>query len=149
MFIKPGKYIHFKGKQYEVISMATHSETLEEVVIYRTLYGDGGLWVRPAMMWNEMIDMDGCRVKRFTHVDDIAQETPPGIHNHSTPAEKVKLFTSLFIGRDDVFAKRWENVKKGSAGYVPVCYNEWSPLSRIGRKQKEMRRMFKSRFRAI
>jgi len=48
MTIKPGKYIHYKGNEYEVIGVAAHSETLEEMVVYRALYGDGGLWVRPA-----------------------------------------------------------------------------------------------------
>ncbi|NLV51613.1 MAG: DUF1653 domain-containing protein [Clostridiales bacterium] len=128
MYIKPGKYIHFKGNEYEVIGTATNSETLEEVVVYRALYGDGGLWVRPAEMWNEIIELGGRRIKRFTHIDEITQEPPTGIHNYSTPIEKVELFISLFAGRDDVFAKRWENAKKGSAGYVPVCHNEWSPL---------------------
>ena len=59
MYIKPGKYLHFKGNEYEVIGTATHSETLEEVVIYRALYGDGGLWARPAAMWNEIVEHNG------------------------------------------------------------------------------------------
>jgi len=128
MYIKLGKYVHFKGNEYEVIGTATHSETLEEVVIYRALYGDGGLWARPAAMWNEIVEHNGCHIKRFTHIDEVVQEPPTGIHNYSTPTEKVELFISLFAGRDDVYAKRWENAKKGSAGYVPVCQNEWSPL---------------------
>ena len=52
MEIRPGKYRHFKGKYYEVLGVATHSETLEPMVVYRQLYGQGGLWVRPAGMWN-------------------------------------------------------------------------------------------------
>ena len=66
MVIKPGKYVHFKGNEYEVIGMATHSETLEEMVVYRALYGEGGMWVRPAAMWDEMVEHDGQLVKRFT-----------------------------------------------------------------------------------
>ena len=57
--IKPGRYRHFKGNEYEVIGLARHSETQEEMVIYRTLYGDFGLWVRPARMWNETVERDG------------------------------------------------------------------------------------------
>lgn len=68
--IKPGRYRHFKGKEYEVIGTARHSETLEELVVYRALYGDGGLWVRPAAMWSETVDRDGYRGPRFIPEDD-------------------------------------------------------------------------------
>ena len=64
--IRIGKYHHFKGNEYEVIGIAKHSETLEEMVVYRALYGDGGIWVRPANMWNETIERDGKTFKRFT-----------------------------------------------------------------------------------
>ena len=68
MEIQIGKYRHFKGKEYEVIGVAKHSESLEEMVVYRALYGDGGLWVRPASMWNEEVEKDGKRYKRFTFI---------------------------------------------------------------------------------
>ena len=68
--IKLGKYRHFKGNEYEVIGIAKHSETLEEMVIYRALYGDGGYWVRPASMWNEEIERDGKTFKRFTYIEE-------------------------------------------------------------------------------
>jgi len=68
--IKLGKYRHFKGNEYEVIGIAKHSETLEEMVVYRPLYGEGGLWVRPASMWNEEITRDGKTFKRFAKVED-------------------------------------------------------------------------------
>ena len=64
--VKTGFYRHFKGGRYEVIGLAKHSETLEEMVVYRALYGDGGLWVRPAAMWNEMVEHNGKTVRRFT-----------------------------------------------------------------------------------
>ncbi len=70
MEIKLGKYRHFKGNEYEVIGIARHSETLEEMVIYRALYADGGYWVRPASMWNEEITRDGKTFKRFTLIEE-------------------------------------------------------------------------------
>ncbi len=68
--IKLGKYRHFKGNEYEVIGIAKNSETLEETVVYRALYGDNGLWVRPASMWNEIVERDGKTYKRFTYVGE-------------------------------------------------------------------------------
>ena len=67
--IKLGKYRHFKGNMYEVIGIAKNSETLEETVVYRALYGDGGLWVRPTSMWNETVVRDGKEYKRFEFVE--------------------------------------------------------------------------------
>lgn len=68
--IIPGKYRHYKGNEYEVLFVATHSEDLSEMVVYRALYGEGGVWVRPASMWNETVEIDGKRVLRFTKIDD-------------------------------------------------------------------------------
>ena len=68
--IKPGRYRHFKGNEYEVLGVGKHSETLEEYVIYRALYGEGGLWVRPASMWNETVERDGKTYKRFTYIGE-------------------------------------------------------------------------------
>lgn len=65
MEIKPGKYRHFKGNLYEVIGVARHSETQEEMVVYRALYGEHGLWVRPAAMWTETADREGYHGPRF------------------------------------------------------------------------------------
>lgn len=70
MDIKTGRYRHFKGNMYEVIGIAKHSETLEEMVVYRALYGEGELWVRPASMWNETIERDGKVYKRFEYIED-------------------------------------------------------------------------------
>ena len=69
--IKPGKYRHFKGGEYEVLCMATHSETEEEMVVYRPLYGDHGVWVRPASMWDQEVERDGVKVKRFTYLGEM------------------------------------------------------------------------------
>ncbi len=70
MDIKLGKYRHFKGNEYEVIGIAKHSETLEEMVIYRALYGDCGYWVRPISMWNEKVERDGKTYMRFTYIGE-------------------------------------------------------------------------------
>ena len=68
--IKPGRYRHFKGKEYEVLGGARHSETEEELVVYRALYGDFGLWVRPVSMWNETVERDGKTFRRFTYIGE-------------------------------------------------------------------------------
>lgn len=68
--IKRGKYRHFKGGLYEVLGVARHSETEEAMVVYRALYGDGGLWVRPAAMWNEIVERDGKSFRRFTYLEE-------------------------------------------------------------------------------
>jgi len=70
MDIKPGKYRHFKGNMYEVVGVAKHSETLEEMVVYRALYGDGELWVRPASMWNETVARGGKTFARFEYIGE-------------------------------------------------------------------------------
>ena len=69
---KPGKYRHFKGGEYELIAIATHSETMEPMVVYRALYGAGGLWVRPLSMWSETVDRDGYHGTRFRYVEDTS-----------------------------------------------------------------------------
>lgn len=68
--IKPGRYRHFKGKEYEALGVARHSETEEELVVYRALYGDFGLWVRPVSMWNETVERDGKTFRRFTYIGE-------------------------------------------------------------------------------
>lgn len=68
--LKLGRYRHFKGNEYEVLGIARHSETEEEMVVYRALYGEGGLWVRPAAMWNETVERDGKSLKRFTYIGE-------------------------------------------------------------------------------
>ncbi|MDR2650105.1 MAG: DUF1653 domain-containing protein [Clostridiales bacterium] len=129
--VKPGKYMHFEGNEYEVTASATNSETLEEMVIYRPS-GGSELWVCPASVWVGTVDHFGQTIKRFTRLDEVAAEAsiqipPGGINKYNNSAEKVKLFLSLFTGREDVFAKRYDSAKSGKSGYVPACYIEWSP----------------------
>lgn len=63
--VQPGRYRHYKGHEYEVLGVARHSETEEEYVVYRALYGDRGLWIRPAAMFEELVVVEGRRVPRF------------------------------------------------------------------------------------
>jgi cyclomaltodextrinase len=68
--ICPGIYRHFKGKRYEVLGLARHSETLEDMVVYRALYGEGELWVRPLAVFEETVEVDGRRVARFERIEE-------------------------------------------------------------------------------
>lgn len=68
--IRLGRYRHFKGGEYEVVGIARHSETREEMVVYRALYGEYGLWVRPASMWEETVTRDGKTSPRFTYIGE-------------------------------------------------------------------------------
>ena len=70
MEFKTGKYRHFKGNEYELIGIASHSETMEPMVVYRALYGEQGLWVRPAAMWNEIVEKDGYCGPRFLYIGE-------------------------------------------------------------------------------
>ena len=67
--IRPGRYRHFKGGEYEVLCIARHSEDESPMVVYRPLYNDSGLWVRPADMWNEIVVRDGRTYTRFLRVE--------------------------------------------------------------------------------
>lgn len=68
---RPGRYRHYKGNEYEVIGIARHSETEEELVVYRKLYGDQSLWVRPLGMFLEEVQVDGRMVPRFEWVGEL------------------------------------------------------------------------------
>lgn len=68
--LKPGRYRHYKGKDYQLIDVATHSETLEKLVLYRPLYGDQALWVRPVTMFLGQVLVDGQSLPRFRFIDE-------------------------------------------------------------------------------
>ena len=70
MSVIPGRYRHYKGKDYEVIGVARHSEDESELVVYRPLYGEGGLWVRPLAMFIETVNVGGQNVPRFTLLEE-------------------------------------------------------------------------------
>ncbi len=68
--MEKGKYKHYKGHFYEVVDFARHSETLEDMVVYRQLYGEGALWVRPKAMFLETVTIDGKTIPRFEKIED-------------------------------------------------------------------------------
>jgi len=68
--MKLGIYKHFKGNLYEVVAVAKHSETLEDMVVYKALYGDGDVWVRPLSMWDDVVERDGNKFKRFELIEE-------------------------------------------------------------------------------
>lgn len=68
--IKLGKYKHYKGNYYFVLHIAKHSETMEKMVVYKALYGEEGMWVRPYSMWNNDVEYNGKTVKRFEYVSE-------------------------------------------------------------------------------
>lgn len=70
MAVRPGRWRHFKGREYQVLAVALHSETLEEMVVYRPLCGEGRLWVRPAAMWEELVERNGVQQPRFMYVGE-------------------------------------------------------------------------------
>lgn len=67
--LKKGIYKHYKGNLYELVDIVNHSETLEKMVLYRALYGEKELWVRPLSMWDEVVEVDGKKVKRFEYME--------------------------------------------------------------------------------
>lgn len=69
MEFKKGIYEHYKGNRYELLYVANHSETMEKMVVYKALYGEGEIWVRPAYMWNETVNVNGKAVERFKLVE--------------------------------------------------------------------------------
>lgn len=87
--IKMGRYRHFKGNEYEVIGIAKHSETTEEMVVYRALYGEHGLWVRPASMWNETVERDGKIYQRFTYIGEPADTAYANCSQWKTGNDRV------------------------------------------------------------
>ena len=92
---KPGVYRHFKGNRYELLHIATHSETMEPMVVYRALYGERGVWVRPLRMWTEMVEVNGAQVPRFQpegeYIAAAVEEKP------ASPEEALKRY----FGYDD------------------------------------------------
>ncbi len=80
MSVVPGFYRHYKGQRYRVLGTARHSETQEPLVVYQALYGEHGLWVRPAAMFAESVLVDGTRISRFAlEQADLGLPENPGL----------------------------------------------------------------------
>lgn len=73
--MKRGIYKHYKGKEYELLYIGKHTETLEEMVVYRALYGDFEIWVRPASMWNESVNVNGEHKQRFELIKELVDSS--------------------------------------------------------------------------
>ena len=98
-----GIYRHYKGNQYEVIGFAKHSETLEDMVIYKALYGERGIWVRPINMWNNLIEVDGKTVKRFEYVGDNGQGLLNNLDRiHTTKLGTERIRKNIAVNLDDI-----------------------------------------------
>ena len=69
--MQKGIYKHYKGNLYELLHIANHSETLEKMVVYKALYGEGEVWVRPLSMWDEVVEVNGKKVPRFEYVGGV------------------------------------------------------------------------------
>lgn len=108
---KRGIYRHYKGKRYELLDIARHSETLELMVVYRALYGEGEVWVRPLLMWSEQVEVNGRIVSRFEPENPDADETDSGMivpeqeisgetDEHPGPLEPKLRVLKQFYGYD-------------------------------------------------
>lgn len=106
--IQPGRYWHYKGKEYTVIGTARHSETLEEMVLYRQEYGEHGLWVRPKPMFSETVNIDGQDVPRFQPLGSSSEEVGENIKNifDDLPQHLPKELVQILIRAADVRIER-------------------------------------------
>ena len=126
--IKPGLYRHFKGNHYRVLFLARHSETTEPMVVYQALYGDHGIWVRPAEMWNETVERDGKEIRRFQRLsgaervvfyEKLFDEVRDMPHETAAPGEemqwKVRLLEEYYSSGE------WqEDYEADEAGLLPA-----------------------------
>ncbi len=126
--IQPGLYQHFKGNYYRVLSIARHSETVEAMVVYQALYGDGGVWVRPADMWNETVERDGktfCRfhrlsaAERVAFYEDIYDELCKALQENISSGETLQMKRKLL--EDYYTSGEWrEDYEADEAGAFPA-----------------------------
>ena len=102
-----GIYRHYKGNEYEVVGFARHSETLEDMVIYRALYNDGGTWVRPLSMWENPVEVDCVTVKRFEYVGESKKSS-----DQSELSEALRAISSLINKCEKAYTKLTEGTSQ-------------------------------------
>lgn len=122
--IKPGRYRHYKGNDYTVIGTARHSETLDEVVVYRQDYGEHGLWVRPKAMFSETVTVDGQDVPRFQPLGSSSENVGESITHFfaDLPQRLPKEFVQTLIQADDVRIERI--ISHGHASAADFWYDQ-------------------------
>ena len=117
--IKPGRWHHFKGQDYEVLFTARHSETEEPMVVYRTLYGERGLWVRPASMWRESVERSGVCMNRFTYTGDmdiLLRPERPDDYRQSENVTREAFWNLMTPGCDEHYLL---HTMRDDANFVP------------------------------
>ncbi|MGE0757838.1 MAG: DUF1653 domain-containing protein [Pirellulaceae bacterium] len=122
--IQPGRYRHFKGKEYTVIGAARHSETLEELVVYRQKYGDHGLWVRPKGMFAESVKLDGEDVPRFRRMGSSSENVGESVRNifDNLPQHLPQEVVQTLIEADDMRIERI--ISHGHASAADFWYEQ-------------------------
>ncbi len=122
--IQPGRYRHYKGNEYSVIGTARHSETLEELVVYRQEYGDHGLWVRPKQMFRETVKVDGRDVPRFQPLGSSSEQVGENVKNifDDLPRHLPKELVQILVGAADVRIERI--ISHGHASPADFWYDQ-------------------------
>ncbi len=122
--IQPGRYRHYKGNEYTVVGTARHSETLEEMVVYRQEYGEHGLWVRPKQMFSETVQIDGRDVARFQRLASSSEKVGESVTNvfDNLPQHLPKELVQTFIRAADVRIERI--ISHGHASPADFWYDQ-------------------------
>jgi hypothetical protein len=121
--IQPGRYRHFKGKEYTVLGTARHSETLEEMIVYRQEYGEHGLWVRPKQMFSETVKVDGQDVPRFRPLGSSNEQVSQSFKNvfDDLPQNLPKELVQSLVRAADV---RIERISHGHSSPADFWYDQ-------------------------
>ena len=122
--IQPGRYRHYKGNEYTVVGTARHSETLEELIVYRQEYGEHGLWVRPKEMFSEIVKVDGQGVPRFQHLGSSSEQVKDSLKNifDDLPQQLPKELVQILIRAADVRIERI--ISHGQASPADFWYDQ-------------------------